>query len=262
MRDKTNGSGKFRRGIYMLPNLITISSLLCGFYAMAGALSGHFEAAAIAVIVCMILDGLDGNIARWTNTASRFGAELDSLTDAIVFGCIPALIIYQWSLYALAESGGAWDKIGWLIAFAYAAAVVLRLARFNVQTTSSGKSFFRGLPCPAAAALMMSLVWLCEDLGYAGERLVWLAAMLMVLASAAMLSNLSYFSPKGIRWKGRISFVVLPLLIGVLIVATADMAKFLFLFSLIYLLSGPAIYLRKLFKRSAALSDADRRLRH
>ena len=257
MFERANRPNKFRRGIY-LPNLITTLSLLCGFYAAISAFGVNFKTAAIAIVVCVVLDGLDGNIARWTNTASRFGSELDSLTDAVVFGCIPALIVYQWSLHILVELGSVWGKIGWLIAFAYVAATVLRLARFNSQAMSASKNFFRGLPCPVAAILMMSLIWACEDLGYAGEQLVWSVVMLMVLVSITMVSNFSYFSLKGIQWKGRISFVVLALLIGVLMLSTIDAPKFLFFLALLYLLSGPAIYLKRVFKRSSLLSGKAR----
>lgn len=241
-----------RRGIYILPNLITISSLMCGFYAAISAVGGNFEHAAVAIIICAALDALDGNIARLTNTASRFGAELDSLTDAIVFGCVPALIAYQWSLHSLAQTGWLWGKLGWLIAFVYTAATVLRLARFNSQAASVNKQFFRGMPCPAAAVLVASLVWSWESMGYAGAQLTWLVMTLMVLAGAAMVSNFSYFALKGFQWKSRVSFVVLLLFIAGLIIVAIDFPKFMFFLTLLYLFSGPALYLARIARRAAA----------
>lgn len=238
------------RGIYLLPNLITASSLLIGFFAAVRAFNGEFEVAAIALLVCVVLDSLDGNVARLTNTASRFGAEFDSLTDVVVFGCIPALIIYNWSLAAMAEFGWLWSKLGWLAAFFYTVATALRLARFNSQIGSSEKSFFRGLPCPAAATLMMSLVWLSQETGYSGADMAWWCFALMILAGAAMVSNFSYYSLKGVNLKSRVPFIALLAVVAGLILAAIDLPKFLFFIALLYLCSGPFLYLFRLARKN------------
>ena len=141
-----------RRGIYLLPNLFTTLGLFFGFYAIVAALKGHFDQAAIAIYIGMIFDALDGRIARLTNTASPFGAEYDSLSDMVTFGIAPALVAYSWGLYNL-------GKIGWLVAFLYAAATALRLARFNIQIGQVSKRYFVGLPCPVAAAVIAGMIW-------------------------------------------------------------------------------------------------------
>ena len=238
------------RGIYLLPNLITASSLLSGFFAAIKAFDGHFEVAAIALLVCVVLDSLDGNVARLTRTTSRFGAEFDSLTDVVVFGCIPALIIHQWSLATMADLGWLWAKLGWLAAFFYTVATALRLARFNARITSSEKSFFRGLPCPAAATLVMSFVWLSQETGYSGSDVAWWSFALMVLAGAAMVSNFSYYSLQGINLKSRVPFIALLAVVAGLIVAAIDLPKFLFFLALLYIASGPLLYGLRLARKS------------
>lgn len=238
-------------GIYILPSLITASSLLCGFYAAISAIEGQFLNSAIAIVICVFLDGMDGAIARLTHTTSRFGAELDSLTDGVVFGFVPALLAYHWSLHTLVDSGwGVWSRISWLIAFFYTASTILRLARFNSQDGVAAKHFFRGLPCPAAAALIASLVWLWEDMGNSGEQIVWLVAALMIVSAIAMVSNFSYYGLKGIQWKDKVSFIALPLLIISLSLVAIDVPKLLFTLVFIYLISGPALYLFRLGKRN------------
>ncbi len=247
-------SGK-RRGIYLLPNLITTASLFFGFFAAVRALNGDFESAAFAVFVCAILDGLDGRVARMTNTVTRFGAEYDSLSDAVVFGVVPALTVYLWAFSGL-EPEQTWHRIGWLAAFFYTASTLLRLARFNTQS-SVEKYFFRGMPSPVAAVLVTSMVWTWQDLGYEGSRFAWLVLVVVVAASAAMVSNLSYYSLKGLHFKNRVPFIAVFAVAVGFVVAAVDLPRFLFFLSLVYLLSGPFLYFLRRKRRSSLHSGSD-----
>ncbi|HBO11299.1 MAG TPA: CDP-diacylglycerol--serine O-phosphatidyltransferase, partial [Halieaceae bacterium] len=154
-----NGRTVKRRGVYLLPNLFTTGALFCGFYAVVAALRGDFESAPIAIFFALVFDGLDGRIARLTNTASKFGGEYDSLADMVSFGVAPALVVFSWAL-------GDLGKLGWSAAFIYVACAALRLARFNTQVDSADKNYFTGLASPAAACIMASTVWVCHDLGW------------------------------------------------------------------------------------------------
>ena len=236
-----------KKGIFLLPSLITLSSLFSGVYAVTKAYAGDYEHAAIFALLCVLLDGLDGNIARLTHTVSRFGAELDSLTDAVVFGCIPALIIYQWSLIHINETGWFLNKIGWLTVFFYIATTTLRLARFNASQDTL-KKYFRGMPCPAAAALIMSFIWVCEDIGYSGVEVIALSCGILVLSGVSMVSNLSYFSIKQIEI-GRVSLIGILAAVSLLIIVSLDIPKFILFMSLVYLCSGPFLWFSRLFKR-------------
>ena len=241
-----------RRGIYLLPNLITTTSLFFGFFAMVRALNGDFESAALAVFVCAILDALDGSVARMTNTSTRFGAEYDSLSDAVVFGMVPAISVYLWAFSGF-EPGQLEHRIGWLVAFFYTASTVLRLARFNVQAGTENKYFFRGMASPCAAVLVMSLIWSCEDFGYTGEQLIWPVAAIVAAVSVAMVSNLSYYSLKGLNLRNRIPFVAVLVIIVGFIVAAVDLPRFLFFVFLTYALSGPFLYFIRHWRKLAPL---------
>jgi len=225
-----------RRGIYLLPNLFTTAALFAGFFAITSARDGRFELAAIAIFVAMVLDGLDGRVARLTHTESDFGAQYDSLSDVVSFGLAPALIMYDWALQPLAN-------LGWLAVFIYAAATALRLARFNSQLGSADKRYFTGLACPSAAAVMMGLVWVGEDLGLDGQQLVWVALCLTVISGVLMVSNILYLSFKAVDLKGRIPFVALLAIVLGLGFASMDPPKVLFGLALGYALSGPAMSL-------------------
>ena len=187
---------KSRRGIYLLPNLFTTGALFAGFYAIVAAMGGRFEAAAIAVFVAMLLDGLDGRVARITNTSSEFGAEYDSLSDMVSFGLAPSLVMYEWALVHMNGMGWVWAKLGWLAAFFYAAAAALRLARFNIRSAIADKRYFQGLPSPSAAALLMGMIWVWHDLEFSGDQLKVPAFLLTVTAGALMVSKFSYYSFK------------------------------------------------------------------
>jgi len=155
-------SDKRRRGIYLLPNLFTTAALFAGFFAIISAIQGRFEVAAVAIFIAMILDGLDGRVARMTNTQTEFGAEYDSLSDMVSFGVAPALVVYLWGLSTL-------GKVGWLAAFIYTAGAALRLARFNTQAVSIDKRYFQGLPSSAAVAVVFGMVWVVIEYGFSGE---------------------------------------------------------------------------------------------
>jgi CDP-diacylglycerol---serine O-phosphatidyltransferase len=226
-----------RRGIYLLPNLFTTSALFGGFYAIIAATNGRYEAAAIAMFVAMILDGMDGRIARMTNTQSDFGVQYDSLSDLISFGLAPSLVVYLWSLYGL-------GKLGWLAAFIYAAGTALRLARFNTQAATEDKHFFQGLPSPAAAALIAGFVWLGDASGnYDGTNLIWITFPLTISAGLLMVSNVRYHSFKQFDLKGRVPFMYILALVLILVLIALRPSIVLFILALIYALSGPVMTL-------------------
>jgi CDP-diacylglycerol---serine O-phosphatidyltransferase len=231
-----------RRGIYLLPNLFTIAGLFAGFYAIVTAMEGYFNYAAVAIFVAMIMDFFDGRVARLTNTQSAFGAELDSLSDMVSFGVAPALVIYSWSLEGL-------GKLGWLAAFIYAAAGALRLARFNTQVSVADKRYFQGLPIPAAAGVLASMVWLCVDSEILGDVVSITTAVLAIIIAILMVSNVRYYSFKEIDLKGRVPFVAILLVVLAFVGISLDPPKILFLIFFCYALSGPVLTLRALYKR-------------
>jgi CDP-diacylglycerol---serine O-phosphatidyltransferase len=234
-------SPRFRRGIYLLPNSLTIAGLFAGFYAIVAAMKGHFESATVSVFVAMLMDFLDGRVARLTHTQSAFGTQLDSLSDMVSFGVTPGLVMYTWSLYHF-------GKLGWLSAFLFTAAGALRLARFNIRTQVVDKCYFQGLPIPAAAGILMSFVWASVDSGWEGSALVIAAACLTVLTGLLMVSNLKYPSFKEIDLKGRVPFVSVVTVLLVLIAIALDPPKLLFLVFFFYSLSGFWVTLRTIRK--------------
>lgn len=243
-QESPGATSKRRRGIYLLPNLFTTATLFAGFYAVVAAASGRFEAAAVAVFVAMIMDGLDGRVARLTHTQSDFGAEYDSLSDMVAFGLGPALVMFHWALSGL-------GKVGWMAAFVYAAGAALRLARFNTQIGISDKRYFQGLPSPSAAAIIAGSVWVGVDYGLVGADLAWPASVLTVLVGLLMVSNFRYHSFKQIDFQGRIPFIVAVVLMLGLAVLFMQPPLVLFLGFLIYALSGPVLTLAYLRKRRA-----------
>ncbi len=227
----------------MLPNLLTTGSLFAGFYGIIASIEGRYEPAAIAVIIAGVLDGLDGRLARLTNTESEFGKQYDSLSDMVSFGLAPAVIVYQWGLVRLGDYGWLWAKLGWLAAFVYAVAGALRLARFNVHARSSDRRFFEGLPSPSAAGLMMSMVWLGTVLGWTGVFTLVLAFVVSVSAGALMVSRFPFYSFREVHARGRISFTyafVIPL---TFVLVAMDPPTVLFTIGVVYALSGPALSL-------------------
>jgi CDP-diacylglycerol--serine O-phosphatidyltransferase len=243
------GEGPRRRGIYLLPNLFTTGGLFAGFYAIVAAIAGHFEPAAIAVFVAMIMDGLDGRIARLTHTESAFGKEYDSLSDMVSFGLAPALVMYEWSLRGMVDYGGAWGKVGWLGAFFYATCAALRLARFNVRHGSVDKRYFQGLPSPAAAGLIAGAVWFCVYLDIPGQAMVLPAYVLTILAGALMVSSIGYYSFKDLNLQGRVPFTAIVFLALVLIVVFLNPQIVLFVGFFLYAFSGMLLALWRLQRR-------------
>ncbi|TXH64720.1 MAG: CDP-diacylglycerol--serine O-phosphatidyltransferase, partial [Thermomonas sp.] len=185
------------RGIYLLPNLFTTGALFSGFFAIIAASQGRFEAACVAIFIAAILDGLDGRVARLTNTQSEFGVQYDSLSDLISFGMAPSLLMYHWALFSMKLDGTTLGRIGWLAAFLYAACAALRLARFNTQVGVVDKRWFIGLNSPSSAGLMASFVWVCSDLGWSGDDLRYAALAVTVAAALLMVSRIRYNSFKG-----------------------------------------------------------------
>lgn len=219
-----------RRGIYILPNLFTTAGLFFGFFAIIQASKGRFELAAMAIFIAMLMDGLDGRIARMTNTTSDFGVEYDSLADVIAFGLTPALVMYEWVL-------GSMGKLGWLAAFVYVAAGALRLARFNTQKVAD-KRYFQGLPIPAAAAVLAAWVWMMDEYGFEGGAVNALSWLLTVCTAGAMVSTVRYHSFKELDLKGRITFVNLLVVVLGFVLIALDPPRMLFLMFFGYFASG------------------------
>jgi CDP-diacylglycerol--serine O-phosphatidyltransferase len=235
---------KRRRGIYLLPNLFTTGCLFAGFFAIVTAMSGNFESAAIAIFIAMILDGLDGRVARLTNTQSEFGAQYDSLADMVSFGLAPSLVVYLWALSSM-------GKLGWLAAFVYTAGTALRLARFNTQAATVGKRYFQGLASPAAAALIAGLIWAGSDYTAQGSEWRVPAFIITLLAGVLMVSNVRYRSFKDLDLRGKIPFVALLSVVSVIVVISFNPPKVLFAGFLVYALSGPVVTLWTLRRRRA-----------
>lgn len=228
-----------RRGVYLLPNLFTTGGLFAGFYAIVASIHGRPVSAAVAILVAGLLDGLDGRIARLTNTQSEFGTQYDSLSDLVSFGLAPALLMYTWSLSALRDYGGFVGKLGFAAAFLYAACAALRLARFNTQVGVADKRFFQGLASPAAAGLMVSYVWTCSEFGLAGDDVAWLSLAVAVTAALLMVSNFRYYSFKTLKVNDRVPFLWALALLGVFVLLAIDLPRHLLLLTLAYVISGP-----------------------
>ncbi|KAA3627781.1 MAG: CDP-diacylglycerol--serine O-phosphatidyltransferase [Proteobacteria bacterium] len=233
---------KRSRGIYLLPNLFTTAGLFAGFYAIVAAMKGHFEPAAIAIFVAMIMDGLDGRVARLTNTQSEFGVQYDSLADLVSFGLAPSLVVYQWALSGL-------GKPGWLAAFIYAACTALRLARFNTQVGIVDKRYFQGLASPAAAAVLAGLVWVGAEYEIVGHDIGIGVLVLAILIGLLMVSNIRYHSFKELDLKGKVPFVAAVVIILVFAVIFMQPPEVLFSVALVYAISGPVLTLVQLRRR-------------
>ncbi|MDI1273694.1 CDP-diacylglycerol--serine O-phosphatidyltransferase [Polaromonas sp.] len=226
---------KRRKGIYILPNLFTLAGLFGGFYAIVMAMNGRFDQAAIGVFAAMVLDSLDGRVARMTNTQSAFGEQMDSLADMVSFGAAPALIAYVWALTSL----GRW---GWIAAFVYCACAALRLARFNVNTAVVDKRFFQGLPSPAAAALVAGFIWLMTEAGVRGEEVRWLMFALTLYSGLTMVTNVPFYSFKDVSLKRSVPFAVIVLIALGIAVINIDPPTVMFGLFVIYGLSGYVLY--------------------
>ncbi len=227
------------RGIYLLPNILTTAALFAGFYAIVAAMKGYFDTAAVAIFVAMLADGLDGRVARMTNTQTPFGAQYDSLSDMAAFGIAPALVIYSWSLIKL-------GKLGWLAAFVYAAATALRLARFNTQVTD--KRYFQGLPSPSAAGLIASLVWLGSTYDVAGPLVALPVAILTIIVASLMVTTIRYSSFKSFDFKGRVPFFMAVMMVFILAAIALQPPEVLFSLFFIYVMSGPVMMVWRFYK--------------
>lgn len=238
-----------RKGIYLLPNLITTGALFAGFLAVVAAMDGNFVTAAVAIYIAMVLDGLDGRVARMTSTESEFGKQYDSLADMVSFGLAPSLVFYVWGAKELQELGWLWSKLGWLVAFFYAVAAALRLARYNSRLPSTDKRFFEGLPSPSAAALVAGLVWFATVLEASGVFAMIAGLLLTTMAGALMVSRLAYYSGKDFNLGERIPFGYVLLIPAVFILISLNPPTVLFLLFLSYALSAPAVAAYRLARR-------------
>ena len=250
-----------RKGIYLLPNLITTGALFAGFLAVIAAMDGDFITAAVAIFVAMVLDGLDGRVARMTSTESEFGKQYDSLADMVSFGLAPSLVFYVWGAKELEELGWIWSKLGWLVAFFYAVAAALRLARYNSRLPSTDKRYFEGLPSPSAAALVAALVWLASVLEASGVFAMVAGLVLTAMAGALMVSRLAYYSGKDFNLGERIPFGYVLLIPAVFILISLNPPTVLFLLFFGYALSAPVVAGWRMLKRRrrrAARDDDER----
>jgi CDP-diacylglycerol---serine O-phosphatidyltransferase len=245
-RRAADEAGLRARGIYLLPNLFTSAALFAGFYAIVQAMNSNFEQSAIAIFIAMVMDGLDGRVARMTNTTSAFGAEYDSLSDMVSFGVAPALIMYVWALKPM-------GKLGWIAAFIYCACAALRLARFNtkLEDENQDKRYFQGLPSPASAALLAGFVWVAYEYGVSGREIFfgaiqmkWMAWGLTVFAAGSMVSDLKFYSGKDINLKESVPFVAILAIVLMFVLVSYSPPEVLFTVVLVYALSGYYLWLK------------------
>jgi CDP-diacylglycerol--serine O-phosphatidyltransferase len=219
----------------MLPNMVTLAALFGGFYAVVMAMNGRYDLATVAIFASMVLDSLDGRVARMTNTQSAFGEQMDSLSDMVSFGAAPALIAYEWTLRGL----GRW---GWIAAFVYCACAALRLARFNVNTGVVDKRYFQGLPSPAAAALVAGFIWLMTETGVKPDDVSWIMFALTLYSGLTMVTNVPFYSFKDLSLKRSVPFAALVLVALGIAVINIDPPTVLFLLFVVYGLSGYGVY--------------------
>jgi CDP-diacylglycerol--serine O-phosphatidyltransferase len=232
-----------KRGIYLLPNIFTTLNLFAGFYAIVQGMNHEFEKSAIAIFVAMVLDSIDGRVARLTRTQSAFGAEYDSLADMVSFGAAPALVMYEWALRDMAQLGGFLARLGWIAAFVYCAGAALRLARFNTQLSVADKRWFTGLPSPAAAALVAGMIWVFNDYQVRGGDVKWLAFAITLFAGGTMVSSVKFYSGKDINLRRAVPFYVVLLLVLALLLISLDPSHVLWGVMLAYGVSGYVMWL-------------------
>ncbi len=238
-----------RKGIFLLPNLLTTGGLFAGFYAIVASIDGNFASAAAAIFAAMLLDGLDGRVARWTSTASEFGKEFDSLADMVSFGLAPAIVVYQWGVERLADYGAIWGRIGWLAAFLYVAAAAFRLARFNTNAAQD-RRFFQGLASPAAAAGVASMIWLATSYdGLTGLAALVAGVTITAVAGLLMMSRFAYVSFKDFNPGKRLRFAQLLVIPLVIIFIFLEPPVTIFALFVVYAASGPATWLWRRRKR-------------
>ena len=227
---------KRHRGIYLLPNLFTTGAMFAGFYAITSAINGRFETAAVALFIAMVLDGLDGRVARLTNTQSEFGVQYDSLSDMVSFGVAPAIVMYLWTLSSMGQ-------VGLFAAFVHMAGGALRLARFNTQVEVADKRYFQGLPSPAAAAILAGGLWFCIESEYDVQNIKYLVLICTISTGLLMVSNFRYSSFKELDFKNRVPFIVAILVMLTTSFVLAQPQRMLFILSVAYAFSGPIVTL-------------------
>ncbi len=247
-------------GVFLLPNLITTSALFSGFYSVIASINGNFLFAIFAILIAMVLDGLDGRIARLTNTQTSFGAYYDSLSDLLCFGMAPAILMYLWSLSDLNNIGWHWSKIAWISCFIYVASVALRLARFNSKILTSDKKYFTGLASPAAAAVMICYAWVIEASNSDPTTYVWVSLTLTIVLSYLMISSLTYYSFKDISIRQKVPHVSLFLIVLVLSFISFDPPLVLLSFFTLYAFSGPVLLVSRVLKKKIAISKEKKSL--
>lgn len=244
-KPKWLAAGRMRRtGIYWLPNAITTAALFAGFYAIVQAMNSRFELAAIGIMVAMVLDGMDGRVARWTHTQSPFGAELDSLSDMVSFGAAPALVLYEYMLKGM-------GKLGWVAAFLYCACAALRLARFNTNIDIVDKRFFQGLPSPAAAGILAGFIWTLESFRITPADWRWAGWGLALFAGLTMVSSVRFWSGKDINLRRSVPFwviVAFACFLVVLLQVANNLPELLFILFLTYGVSGYVMWLVEFFR--------------
>ena len=226
---------KRRRGIYVLPNLVTLAALFGGFYAIVMAMNGRFDMAAVGIFCAMVLDSLDGRVARMTNTQSAFGEQMDSLSDMVSFGAAPALVSYEWALRGL----GRW---GWIAAFVYCSCAALRLARFNVNTGVVDKRYFQGLPSPAAAAIVAGFIYLMGEWGVKGAEVAWIVFGLVLYAGLTMVTNVPFYSFKDLGGRRSVPFAAIVLVALCIAAISIYPAPSIFAVFVVYGISGYVVY--------------------
>ncbi len=230
-----------QRGVFLLPNALTTGALFAAFYSIIAGINGNFAGAAIAIVVAGVLDGLDGRVARLTNTQSDFGVQYDSLCDLVSFGLAPALLAFNWSLKTLAEYGVMAGKLGWLAAFIYVACAALRLARFNTQAEHDNKSYFQGLASPAAAGTLVTTIWFCVDQGIQGATVQWLILLETILLGMLMFSQIRYYSFKAWPRSQRVPSAWIFVLVLLIVLLAIDPPSVLMTLGIIYVVSGVVI---------------------
>lgn len=240
------------RGIFLLPNLLTTAGLFSGFFAIVASMNNMFESAAVAIFIAMVFDGLDGRVARMTNTESAFGAEYDSMADIVSFGMAPALVMYNWALSDL-------GKIGWLAAFIFVAGGALRLARFNTNLGTADKRYFQGLAIPSAASVVAGFVWVGSKYQIDPDSVSYIAVVLTIAAGLLMVSNFRYHSFKDVDWRGRVSFIAILAIVLAFVVVATEPSLVLFSIFFLYAISGPITTFRtvKNIKLEHVVGDTD-----
>lgn len=237
------------RGIYLLPNLFTMGALFAGFYAIVAATKHAFDNAAIAIFIAILLDGLDGRIARMTHSVSDFGAQFDSLSDMVCFGITPAMVLYVWSLSTL-------GKPGWLVCFAYTAATALRLARFNTQLGKADKRYFQGLSTTISAGFVASMLWTCVQYEIDGAAIAWIVAIVAVLLAILKISSIRYRSFKDLNLRGKVPFLVIPIIGLLFVLISFSPPDILLTLFFAYVASGPVFAVVRFIRRPKTAAES------